>query len=538
MKIGFIQAHDPDSFIENEYPPLGIAYMASYLRKYGFDEVFYAKRLPELLEKKPDIVAISSVSQKFKVACKIAKVVKEKTNAAVVIGGIHITFLPHMLPSEMDIGVIGEGEGTILELARKFDGTGWPADGLSDIKGICYHGEDGLVKITPSRDQIKPLDEIPFPDRDIVGDQWGRSFKDHSYIFSSRGCPYLCTFCSSTEFWKKFRANSVEYVMEELNYLKNRFGTKTVNFYDDLFISDRKRLKKISEAIHEQGLDKEMNLNCSVRANLVTEDLCKDLQAMNITGVNWGTESNSEKILRYYRKTHISPADNQNTVDLLHSHGIECMSSFIIGAPGEDHDDYRETYNFIKRNKNKLKNADIYVMIPMPGTVVWNEAIMKGLVSEDMDWDQLEIDFEDVNFDKYIYCGEVISKMEFYDWFRRFQELHYEIREKNFKIKDPSIAFPPIAIDSNNPEGDKLKQSVERTKYRHKVLALENELQERKDHLQELETYVRKVEKDWQDLVSINEGLRGQMDELHNRLKALEENSSQSTGIRAFFGKK
>ena len=213
------------------HPPLGIAYIASYLKKYlGNIDISIVDRekdmLKAVLKEKPDMIGISSVTKEFSNTIELIKEVKKKINIPVILGGPHISALPNTLPDVFDIGVVGEGEETFFELMKIFlDEKKFSVEKLKNIKGICYH--DGDVKITERRKFIEPLDKIPFPARDLFNMErdylvrrnsgTGKRISRATHILTSRGCPFNCRFCASSKFWEhRIRYFSAEYVVNEI----------------------------------------------------------------------------------------------------------------------------------------------------------------------------------------------------------------------------------------------------------------------------------------------------------------------------------
>ncbi|MBI2266387.1 MAG: cobalamin B12-binding domain-containing protein [Armatimonadetes bacterium] len=250
-KILLINAVNPSVEVEIRYPPLGLGYLAGSLRnRFGCD-LFHFKICDRDIERElcsfhPDIVGISSVSQNYNIAKKYAAAARSM-GIPVVIGGIHISMLPGSLTGDMDLGVLGEGEETMAELMELFLETGqFPEKRLSGIKGIVYRTE-GRLQLTAARPAVTPLDEIPLPARDLL------KIERHSYIFSSRGCPYRCTFCASSRYWDKLRFFSPEYVVGEIRELVNRYDVRFISFFDDLMMADRKRLAKIVSSLQMPG---------------------------------------------------------------------------------------------------------------------------------------------------------------------------------------------------------------------------------------------------------------------------------------------
>jgi len=328
----------------------------SYCRKHGTEFTYEYTEEPSiavLKRFKPDVVALTSITENYNQAKLYAQIVKRfDTNIRVIIGGAHISAVPNTLSSDMDIGVIGEGEQTFLDLYRN------EFEPSSKIDGLVYW-EKGTLKMTRDRELIEPLDTIPHPDRSI----YPKSLPTQQYLFTSRGCTNRCVFCSSSRFWKKLRLFSSAYVAEEIFAVKQDFGVSHLNILDDTFLSSVKRAREISELVKDAGLTFFVN----ARANQVTEDTALILKRMNVTQVGIGFESNSEKILTYLQKGN-TPADNQNAVNNLRKQGINVFGYFIRDIPGETREDLKATYKFIRKNKISY---DMYHLIPLPGTPLY-----------------------------------------------------------------------------------------------------------------------------------------------------------------------
>jgi anaerobic magnesium-protoporphyrin IX monomethyl ester cyclase len=289
-----------------------------------------------------DVVAISATSQDYIQALKIAQSIKEKNrNIITILGGHHITYLPETLTEDFDIGVRGEGEQTFLHLIRYFQENNFRVipEKLHKIQGIIFR-ENGQIIITEKRKLIN-LDDIPHPNRQCVCSQ---------YIFTSRGCPFKCSFCSSSAFWEKTRFFSAEYVVEEIEQIMQQFPeTLQVPIWDDLFIADKKRLHKIIDLVEEKGINKKLKFSFSVRSNLVDDEMCKALKRLNVVGVAFGAESGSDRILKLMNKE-VSVNKNQMALDLLYTYRIPVMCSFIVGWTTETEKEVKETFDFILRN--------------------------------------------------------------------------------------------------------------------------------------------------------------------------------------------
>jgi len=385
LQIGFIHVTNENDV--NWWPPLAFGSLKAYLSKYLGDDLFTMDRFLQSKDLyKHDIVAISSTTQDFNQSKRIAYEVKEKNpKAVVVVGGSHITWLPKtMNQAPFDFGVIGEGEQTFLEFVR-YVMNGKKEEDLFKINGLVFNYGEGLIA-APPRAMIEPLDNIPFPFREPA----------HTpHLFTSRGCPYKCKFCSSSAFWKTTRFHSADYVVDEIEMLIG-MNASHIPIQDDLFIVDKRRFIDIIEKLKHRGLDKKFTCSIAVRANLITDELCAILKDARppIISVAFGAESASDRILKLMGKGY--PASkNQDALDKLHEIGMPVGCSLVVGYPSETEDEIRATCDFVSENAKEGKldpGAAINILTPFPGTVVWDEAVEAGIIDlNTFDWDRLGV---------------------------------------------------------------------------------------------------------------------------------------------------
>lgn len=354
MKVLFVNVTRKKR-IQTHYYPLAFGYLVSYCE--GFGEKFeysYVERLDKTILQnfQPDIVALTCVTENYNLARQYISIIKNFNHRIkVVIGGVHISAVPSSLDKNMDVGIIGEGEQTFLELLRNnFD--------VNDkIKGIVYYDNDVLCQ-TEWRPLIKPLDDIPHPNRGM--------FRDirEQYLFTSRGCPYKCAFCFSSRFWKEVRFHSSQYVAEEIRQINHQFHLSHLHIYDDIFVLDIERVREIKDLV------KNLKLTYSIqaRANLITEKLARILKEMKVVVVGIGFESNSLRVLQYLQKGN-TPENNQEAIDILRKYGIRVYGSFIRDVPIESEQDLKATYDFIHQNNIPY---DMYRLRKYPETPIYD----------------------------------------------------------------------------------------------------------------------------------------------------------------------
>ena len=422
LRILLFHAINPFVEAQNRYPALCLGYLLAILeRELGSEvEVRLAEwGLEEIIRDfKPDLLCLSSVTQNFNLARAYAEIGKS-AGLPVIIGGYHITELPENLTAAMDVGVIGEGEYSLLELVEVFRAHGaFPKQELSEICGIVFRDGDELVK-TPAREVIglkaMSLDELPMPDRRMM------RVRPHSNMLTSRGCPYNCSFCASTHFWPSIRYFSPEYMIEEIRSLRDNYGVRYITFHDDLFIANVKRLEAFHELVLREGLPKQgFRFSCASSATRISDDMARMLKDMNFVSISMGLESGNQEVLTRLKGRAFRIEVNEEAVQTLHRHGIHPHASFILGERYETIEQMEETYEFIRRNPLSLVN--IYVLTPLPGTPVWHDARSRGLVSEDMDWDRLNISFE-LDWRNVILVSEAVDRRDLHSIYMRFKRL-------------------------------------------------------------------------------------------------------------------
>ena len=403
------------SSIEDEIkvPPLGLAYIAAVLEENGYDvEILdmYAQHttLNEfgniLRRGQPEIVGITCLTPFVSAVLKIARIVKETINAKVVVGGAHATALPEEMLEEdwIDYVILGEGEYTMFEL------TNYVLKGenrLDEIKGIAYL-IDGKFHKTEENGYIENLDELPFPARRLLPNNKYNATqyagKRITSIITSRGCPYNCIFCDYRFLMgPKFRRRSPENVINEIEECIAEYDVDYINFRDSTFTFDEKWITKFCKMVKERKMD--IKWDCNGRVNLVTKKMLREMKEAGCTLISYGIESGDQNILDFANKK-IKVEQSTDAVRKTKEVGIEVLSYFIIGLPGENWATIEKTVKLAIKLESDYTQFSLAT--PFPGTPLFNYAKENNLV-RDVSWDEYslmsnaimrteELDYEDL----------------------------------------------------------------------------------------------------------------------------------------------
>jgi len=398
MKLALIILGTPYDAI----PPIGLVSIYSYIKKHseGVDIKIIDLNfdgLEKIESYQPDIIGVSAMSPFYKRIIALARKIKSITKAPIILGGTHITALPK-LKGCFDIGVIGEGEQTMLELCELYQKEGrFEAKDLKKIKGIVFRDEDKLIK-TEQR-ELLDLDKLPMMDFLSINKAYFKKqlirnvniFAKQGYLLTSRGCPFKCVFCASSIFWRCIiRFHSAERVVDEIEDQYKVHGSTHFVVWDDLFASNLERLKKIAELLERKQLLGKISFECQSRVNVIDEERVKLLKKIGVKRVVFGFESGSENYLKYLKKGSATIEQGKNTARLCNKHGLAFGGNLIFGGPGETIEDMEESLKFMDfLLENNVSTIATFILTPLPSTEIWEIAKSRGKVADDMDWDIL-----------------------------------------------------------------------------------------------------------------------------------------------------
>ncbi len=382
----------------NIMPPLGLASIAAYLDCAGFNSSIldcYAhpnadERFRQLLrEQRPALLGISCTTASFHDAVRMTELAKsELPELRVAFGGPHVSALKQQVlefSALIDYAVIGEGEQTMLELAQL--GAAEPRD----VEGIVWRAADGALVDNGYRAKALVLDDLPFPAYEkLAGFPDAYKLPIFNYpkapntsCISSRGCPYSCSYCDRSVFRRTFRYNSADYLYRHLVYLKERFGIRHVNFYDDQFTFHRGRVEEFCRLMIDRPLG--MTFNCAVRAEHVDTELLTLMKAAGCWMVSLGIESGDEQLLAQHRQN----ADLDllaNTIRSIKSCGIRTKGLLMMGLPGESEESIRRSMEYVY--SLPIDDFNLAKFTPFPGSPIYEQIHELGTFEED--WPKMD----------------------------------------------------------------------------------------------------------------------------------------------------
>lgn len=420
MKILLInppQTFFPGSDIPAANLPLGLLYVAAVLDNAGYDvEVLdafmttlpfrkkgdtievgmsYEKIKEEIDLRKPDIVGIANpFTSQLRHAVKVADIVKEiDQNILTVVGGPHVTVVPTEFlnnTKNVDIVVIGEGEYTMLDIVRFFEGKSV----INDVQGIAYRSSSKVLK-TQVRPFIQNLDELPYPAYHLVDMEnyldpkliEYRSFQKKALsMITSRGCPFNCNFCSvHLHMGKKFRAHSVEYVIGHIKYLIKKYHVKTIYFEDDNLTFDINRFEAICDKIINENIIFQWETPNGVRADYLTLELLRKMKQTGCQSVFVGVESGDQYVLDNIIGKNLRLRNVVKFAEMAKKVGLRTAAFFIIGFPGETKEMMMNTVEFALMLKKKYDmGMHLLFATPLYGTRLYEECKTKEYIPKNL----------------------------------------------------------------------------------------------------------------------------------------------------------
>ncbi len=377
--------------------PLGLAYLAGALLKsnyqvdlvdcaaihYGLEDI---KKI--ILNNNYDVVGITILTPSYATVKKVIQLIKKlNKNIKIIVGGVHLTIRPIETlkeTKEIDVGVIGEGEKTIVDVMDALQNK----KSLNKIKGIVFRNKNKIV-VTKPRELEDNIDNLSMPARSLLpmhlykpAPTYYRKLPSYTML-TSRGCPFRCIYCSKIS-GRVYRYHSIDRIIEEMKILIKKYKAKEIIFRDDTFTIKRDFVYRLCNKIIEEKLNKKIRWTCMTRVNLVDYNLLKLMKKAGCWSIHYGIESGSQRLIDLIKKD-ITLEQAKDAIKWTKSAGIETKAFFMIGLPTETKEESLQTINFAKQLNPHM--IQLTITVPYPGTGLYelakNNGTLKSLNWED-----------------------------------------------------------------------------------------------------------------------------------------------------------
>lgn len=391
-------------------PPLGLMYLSAFLKKHGHSPVLIDSIVEDaaniyrindsilcrglsfnnIISRIPADTGLIGITNLFSFAYPLVveltgEIKKAYPEIPIVVGGAHPSATPVETVScpTIDFVVISEGEETIIQLVNNLDNY----EVLKKIDGIAYKDHNGAPLFNPKTKFIEDLDNLPFPDRDIIpleryfkiNEAHGPNQNRWTPILSSRGCPYQCTFCTPQLWNRRYRVRSSENVLTEVEDCVKKYNITEFHFEDENLTINKKRIIAICNGIKERKLNILWQTPNGIRASVTDEEMLKAMKESGCYHITVAPESGSERVLNEIIKKKQDLSRVQDVIQQAKQYGLYTAAYFVIGLPGETVDELKMTINYAcKLAKVGLDEVAFSNFIPLPGSELYGKLMKEG----------------------------------------------------------------------------------------------------------------------------------------------------------------
>jgi len=360
--------------IDVSVPPLGLLYLASYINFHHKKELkaevidvavsdYSLQAIGQIIKRKrPFVLGLTSMTPQLQGAIELATFVKTNfPQIKIFLGGPHVSADPGLVKrfsKIFDYAVTGEAEKTFA---------------------------DSLVKLTRNKripriqagEVVTNLDSLPFPDHKLIERS---KYSQYESMMFSRGCPFLCYYCSRPSISRLVRYRSVNNLIKEVEAVYST-SHGYIDFQDDT-LTIRKQL--VAEFC-QTAIDKKLKLHwrCNTRIDLVDDQLLSLMARAGCDLIHFGIEAGNERIRRdVVKKGNFTNEQIYQTIKLCKKNGIKFAGYFIIGHPGEGKRELTQTKNLILNSGIDL--VGLSIPTPFPGSKLYEMARDEQIINENI----------------------------------------------------------------------------------------------------------------------------------------------------------
>lgn len=371
------------TIIESDYglprtPPLGISYLGTVLEKAGHKVKLIDLRLPHFKNEyfvktlksfRPDIVGVSATSFGYLGGKEILALTKQYSpKTLTILGGPHaaIAGMVAIQDENLDMFAVGEGEDLIIELIEALK----KKKSLKDIKGLVYKDKKGKVYVNAPRFPTTDLNTLPFPKLNFFPlEEYKAAGVLTLPIMTSRGCPYGCIYCVSFKTQgKMFRGRTPQNVVDEIEFLRKKFGVSHFTILDDNFAFDKNRAIEICREIIRRGLKIKWQCDQGIRADRTDYEVYKSMKESGCTLIAIGVENPDPVVLKKMNKGE-TIEEIKKSIRAAQKVGLVVKAFFIVGCPGDNLKLVKKSIEFFKKMDVDLPRYSM--MTAYPGSALW-----------------------------------------------------------------------------------------------------------------------------------------------------------------------
>lgn len=368
------------------YLPYGMLYLAAFLRQQGIRVGIYdrntdysleiGKCIEQVKKENPAIVGLSVLTGPvISDALKISRAIKSASpQTRIVWGGLHPTIFPRYVLGEESVDFIiqGEGEAAALELCRAL----LENRPYREIKNLGFK-EGGKIYINPVRDELLDLDQLDLPAWDLLEMRHyiaNRFFASRVLTMNtSRGCPFKCTFCFNQGLaYQRWRALSAAGIKKQMDHLHKNYGINGIQFYEDSFDTDKKRVRDFCDLMIRSGLNRQVRWSHFSNVPYFDPETVSYEKAAGLRYIEYGVESGSQRILDWVNKRQ-SILQIREVFEGCRKIGIKTAALFMIGFPDESYAELMMTTRLVEGLPAHILISTIYR--PYPGTPLFDYCV-------------------------------------------------------------------------------------------------------------------------------------------------------------------
>lgn len=379
-----------DGLVESQpqrYIPLGLAYLASSLIQAGHTPRLLDLNVPArkslsdtAREFCPDISGVYTNSFNLKQVKEIVQTLRRVQAAPVVLGGPHITWRPETLVwSGADYAIRGDGERALCRLIEHLEGKGGP----EAVEGLV-RVENGLL-VSPPPALVTDLDSLPQPARQLLPRESYHvpvTTGPMTTMVTARGCPFRCIFCALPNH-AAYRARDPRLAAQELLSLESE-GYVYVDIHDPTFTWKHERIQAFCEELLQA--DSRITWGCETRADCVSPEILRLMRRAGCVNIRFGVESGVERVRNRIIGKHLSNDDIEQALSESHRAGLETMTFFVLGHPGESLTEMRQSVSFSE--KLRATYSDFNLAAPIAGSRLYDRMVKDGEIPPDI-WEQV-----------------------------------------------------------------------------------------------------------------------------------------------------